>query len=123
MVGFSKFRSSCLVVFIEIHKCSISVVVAAAAAVVVLVVLVVVAAAVVVVVVVVVCSISQEQSEPTYHLIMFYLQLKKRKRQLMSTICGHVFCDKCIRGAVQRQNKCPTCRKRLSQRQLHPLFI
>ncbi|XP_068745190.1 uncharacterized protein [Montipora capricornis] len=49
--------------------------------------------------------------------------LKKRKRQLTSTTCGHVFCDRCIRSAVQLQNKCPTCRKKLSLRQLHPIFL
>jgi len=49
--------------------------------------------------------------------------IKRRKRQLTSTTCGHVFCDKCIRSAVQMQNKCPTCRKKLSLRQLHPIFL
>lgn len=49
--------------------------------------------------------------------------IKRRKRQLMSTTCGHIFCDKCIRNAVQIQNKCPTCRKKLSLRQLHPIFL
>lgn len=49
--------------------------------------------------------------------------IKRRKRKLMSTTCGHVFCDLCIRSAVQRQNKCPTCRKKLTLRQLHPIFL
>lgn len=49
--------------------------------------------------------------------------IKRRKRQLTSTTCGHVFCDKCIRSAVQMQNKCPTCRKKLSLKQLHPIFL
>lgn len=49
--------------------------------------------------------------------------IKRRKRKLMSTTCGHVFCDQCIRNAVQMQNKCPTCRKKLSLRQLHPIFL
>ncbi|XP_020619157.1 E3 ubiquitin-protein ligase RNF4-like [Orbicella faveolata] len=49
--------------------------------------------------------------------------IKRRKRKLMSTTCGHVFCDQCIRSAVQMQNKCPTCRKKLSLRQLHPIFL
>ncbi|XP_077992640.1 E3 ubiquitin-protein ligase RNF4-like [Glandiceps talaboti] len=50
-------------------------------------------------------------------------QIKANKRQLMSTVCGHIFCNKCIRGAVQTQHKCPTCRKKLSMRQFHPIFI
>lgn len=49
--------------------------------------------------------------------------IKRRKRRLMSTTCGHVFCDKCIRSAVQMQSKCPTCRKKLTLRQLHPIFL
>ncbi|XP_070540046.1 E3 ubiquitin-protein ligase RNF4-like [Ptychodera flava] len=50
-------------------------------------------------------------------------QIKANKRQLMSTVCGHIFCNKCIRGAVQTQHKCPTCRKKLSMRQFHPIFL
>ncbi|CAH3122706.1 E3 ubiquitin-protein ligase RNF4 [Pocillopora verrucosa] len=49
--------------------------------------------------------------------------IKRRKRRLMSTNCGHVFCDKCIRSAVQMQSKCPTCRKKLTLRQFHPIFL
>ena len=55
--------------------------------------------------------------------VPFLFQIKRRKRQLTSTTCGHVFCDKCIRSAVQMQNKCPTCRKKLSLKQLHPIFL
>jgi len=51
------------------------------------------------------------------------LMLKKRKRQLTSTMCGHVFCDRCIRNAVKMQSKCPTCRKKLTMKQLHPIFL
>lgn len=49
--------------------------------------------------------------------------IKRRKCQLMSTTCGHVFCDKCIRSAVQLQRRCPTCRKKLSLKQLHAIFL
>ncbi|XP_078358876.1 uncharacterized protein LOC144643486 isoform X2 [Oculina patagonica] len=49
--------------------------------------------------------------------------IKRRKRKLTSTTCGHVFCDQCIRSAVQMQSKCPTCRKKLTLRQLHPIFL
>ncbi|XP_029212837.2 uncharacterized protein [Acropora muricata] len=49
--------------------------------------------------------------------------IKRRKSQLMSTTCGHVFCDKCIRSAVQLQRRCPTCRKKLSLKQLHAIFL
>lgn len=56
-------------------------------------------------------------------VIINYFQIKRRKSQLMSTTCGHVFCDKCIRSAVQLQRRCPTCRKKLSLKQLHAIFL
>eukprot|EP00118_Oscarella_pearsei_P002808 m.11714 g.11714 ORF g.11714 m.11714 type:complete len:253 (+) comp23552_c1_seq2:70-828(+) len=46
-----------------------------------------------------------------------------KRRKLVSTSCGHVFCNKCIRGAVQRQHSCPTCRQRLTLKQFHPLYL
>lgn len=52
-----------------------------------------------------------------------YDQIKKGRRQLTSTTCGHVFCSTCIDGAMHTQAKCPTCRKKLSRKQLHPLFL
>ncbi|XP_031570401.1 E3 ubiquitin-protein ligase complex slx8-rfp subunit slx8-like [Actinia tenebrosa] len=51
------------------------------------------------------------------------VHLIKRKRQLSSTTCGHVFCDKCIKNAIKTQSRCPTCRKKLTLRQIHPLFL
>ncbi|XP_028391248.1 E3 ubiquitin-protein ligase RNF4-like [Dendronephthya gigantea] len=50
-------------------------------------------------------------------------QIKKAKRQLTSTTCGHVFCDPCITSSIRSQSKCPTCRKRLTKRSLHPIFL
>jgi hypothetical protein len=50
-------------------------------------------------------------------------QILSDKRKLVSTTCGHVFCGKCIRSAIQRQHSCPTCRKRLSLKQFHPIYL
>ncbi|XP_060085568.1 E3 ubiquitin-protein ligase RNF4-like [Ylistrum balloti] len=44
-------------------------------------------------------------------------------RQLNSTTCGHIFCNVCIQGAIQTQKRCPTCRKKLTLRQIHPIFL
>lgn len=52
-----------------------------------------------------------------------YKELQQRQVQLMSTICGHVFCKECIEAAVRANHQCPTCRKRLSERQIHPIFL
>lgn len=40
-----------------------------------------------------------------------------------STICGHIFCRKCITSAIQFQKKCPTCRRKLSMHNIHRIFL
>lgn len=49
--------------------------------------------------------------------------LRNNGQQLMSTNCGHVFCRRCIRVSIQTQRRCPTCRKKLTIRQIHPIFL
>ncbi|XP_022080843.1 E3 ubiquitin-protein ligase RNF4-like [Acanthaster planci] len=50
-------------------------------------------------------------------------QIRANGLQLNSTICGHIFCNRCIRRAVQSQHRCPTCRTKLTMRQIHPIFL
>ncbi|KAI8811935.1 hypothetical protein BJ742DRAFT_106915 [Cladochytrium replicatum] len=38
------------------------------------------------------------------------------KTQLVSTTCGHVYCESCLKDAMKVQKKCPTCRKSLSSK-------
>ncbi|KAK0040376.1 E3 ubiquitin-protein ligase RNF4 [Biomphalaria pfeifferi] len=52
-----------------------------------------------------------------------YKQIQTNNRQLMSTLCGHVFCDVCIKAAIASKKKCPTCQERLTKRNIHPLFL
>lgn len=40
-----------------------------------------------------------------------------------STICGHLFCQSCIQGAIKTQKKCPTCRKKLTMKNIHRIYI
>lgn len=40
-----------------------------------------------------------------------------------STVCGHIFCQKCIKAAIQAQKKCPTCRRRLAPTQQHRVYL
>eukprot|EP00250_Pteridium_aquilinum_P000017 c10023_g1_i2 orf=162-716(+) len=40
-----------------------------------------------------------------------------------STICGHIFCRKCIVEAIKMQEKCPTCRKRLVNSEIHRIYL
>jgi len=53
-------------------------------------------------------------------------EVKAAGRQVMATTCGHVFCEGCIKGVLNgnfMDRKCPTCRKKLTTRSVHPLFI
>ena len=55
-----------------------------------------------------------------------FAEVKASGRQVMSTTCGHVFCEECVKGVLGADasaRKCPTCRKKLSSRAVHPLFI
>ncbi|RRT45255.1 hypothetical protein B296_00038160 [Ensete ventricosum] len=40
-----------------------------------------------------------------------------------STICGHIFCLKCIKVSVQAQKKCPTCRRKLTMKSFHHVYL
>ncbi|KAL1362059.1 hypothetical protein HN51_010350 [Arachis hypogaea] len=41
----------------------------------------------------------------------------------MSTRCGHIFCKSCIKAAISAQSKCPTCRKRVTVKELIRVFL
>ncbi|XP_066944276.1 protein starmaker-like isoform X2 [Macrobrachium rosenbergii] len=49
--------------------------------------------------------------------------INSSSRSLCSTVCGHVFCSACIKEVVKQRKQCPVCRKRLTKKQYHPLFI
>jgi len=51
------------------------------------------------------------------------LQIRRSRRRLMSTVCGHLFCSECIIDIIRTHKKCPTCRKRLTQSQVHPVYL
>ncbi|KAL0969058.1 hypothetical protein UPYG_G00222150 [Umbra pygmaea] len=44
-------------------------------------------------------------------------------RMLVSSQCGHLFCNLCIRDSLAKTQKCPTCRKKLNDQQCHPIYI
>lgn len=53
--------------------------------------------------------------------------IKTSSRQIMTTTCGHVFCSDCMRGILANRDgagsRCPTCRKKLTAKSVHKLFI
>ncbi|XP_061408740.1 E3 ubiquitin-protein ligase RNF4 [Lethenteron reissneri] len=50
-------------------------------------------------------------------------QVHMSGRLMCSTVCGHVFCSVCIRDAIKTMAKCPFCRKKLTLKQYHPIYI
>ena len=51
-------------------------------------------------------------------------QIKESGRQLMSTVCGHIYCGPCLLEFFKvHKNCCPMCRKKLTHKQYHPLFV
>nr|XP_046262047.1 RING finger protein 4 [Scatophagus argus]XP_046262048.1 RING finger protein 4 [Scatophagus argus]XP_046262049.1 RING finger protein 4 [Scatophagus argus]XP_046262050.1 RING finger protein 4 [Scatophagus argus]XP_046262051.1 RING finger protein 4 [Scatophagus argus] len=52
-----------------------------------------------------------------------YSEITESGRLVVSTKCGHVFCSQCLRDTLTSSHTCPTCRKRLTHRQYHPLYI
>lgn len=52
-----------------------------------------------------------------------YSEIVESGRLVVSTRCGHVFCSQCLRDALASSHTCPTCRKRLTHRQYHPLYV
>lgn len=60
---------------------------------------------------------------PAFWLDCGCLQIVDSGRLVVSTKCGHVFCSQCLRDALTSSHTCPTCRKRLTHRQYHPLYI
>ncbi|KAM4673963.1 E3 ubiquitin-protein ligase RNF4 [Amazona ochrocephala] len=53
----------------------------------------------------------------------FYSEIVQSGRLIVSTKCGHVFCSQCLRDSLRNANSCPTCRKKLTHRQYHPIYI
>ncbi|CAH0556500.1 unnamed protein product [Brassicogethes aeneus] len=45
-------------------------------------------------------------------------------QEVSATICGHLFCKPCINAVLKSTNKrCPTCRKALNAKKIHPLYL
>uniref|UniRef100_A0A453GBC3 RING-type domain-containing protein n=1 Tax=Aegilops tauschii subsp. strangulata TaxID=200361 RepID=A0A453GBC3_AEGTS len=40
-----------------------------------------------------------------------------------STICGHIFCHKCIEFSIQAQSRCPSCWRGLTMNSFHRVYL
>uniref|UniRef100_A0A6Q2YLS3 E3 ubiquitin-protein ligase RNF4 n=1 Tax=Esox lucius TaxID=8010 RepID=A0A6Q2YLS3_ESOLU len=52
-----------------------------------------------------------------------YAEIVESGRLVVSTKCGHLFCSQCLRDSLSRSHTCPTCRKKLTHKQYHPIYI
>ncbi|KPP63803.1 RING finger protein 4-like, partial [Scleropages formosus] len=52
-----------------------------------------------------------------------YGEIVDSGRLVVSTKCGHLFCSQCLRDSLSESHTCPTCRKRLTHKQYHPIYI
>ncbi|KAM6977856.1 E3 ubiquitin-protein ligase RNF4 [Aplochiton taeniatus] len=52
-----------------------------------------------------------------------YAEIIESGRLVVSTKCGHLFCSQCLRDSLTRSHTCPTCRKKLTCKQYHPIYI
>ncbi|KZV25710.1 hypothetical protein F511_04771 [Dorcoceras hygrometricum] len=41
----------------------------------------------------------------------------------MSTKCGHIFCKACIKAAIAAQAKCPTCRRKVTTKDIIRIYL
>ncbi|NXJ22241.1 RNF4 ligase, partial [Dicrurus megarhynchus] len=52
-----------------------------------------------------------------------YSEILEHGRQLVATMCGHVFCSRCLPIALETAHMCPTCRVDLSPELYHPIYL
>ncbi|XP_017016705.1 E3 ubiquitin-protein ligase RNF4 isoform X2 [Drosophila kikkawai] len=46
-----------------------------------------------------------------------------RRREPVSTKCGHVFCKECLVAAINSVHKCPLCNKKMTVRQFSRIYL
>lgn len=40
-----------------------------------------------------------------------------------ATVCGHIYCEACIRLALRQTGTCPTCRRKLKGKDIHRIYL
>jgi len=49
--------------------------------------------------------------------------LEKEGHHLLSTVCGHIFCSKCLPTHIKKRGLCPICRRVLRPKDFHQIFL
>lgn len=44
-------------------------------------------------------------------------------RKIVSTKCGHLFCETCLKESLKLSKTCPKCRIKIGPRMFHPVFL
>jgi len=53
-----------------------------------------------------------------------YVEIKDAGKTIVSTTCGHVFCDTCLKSSLKNNgSQCPVCRKKLRKGDYHPIYL
>merc|ERR1712142_268554 len=52
-----------------------------------------------------------------------FKSIRSRGSSLVSTVCGHVFCNKCLTTCMRTDRRCPNCMKETDYEDFHPLYL
>jgi len=52
-----------------------------------------------------------------------FKSIRSRGSPLVSTVCGHVFCNKCLTTCMRTDRRCPNCMKETDYEDFHPLYL
>ncbi|NWV85189.1 RNF4 ligase, partial [Dasyornis broadbenti] len=53
----------------------------------------------------------------------FYSEIVQNGQQLVATLCGHIFCSRCLPFALENAPVCPTCRADLPRELYIPIYL
>jgi len=49
--------------------------------------------------------------------------IKRSGANMVSTVCGHIFCSRCLPASLRASGRCPSCRKKIGGGDYHKIFI
>eukprot|EP00092_Neocalanus_flemingeri_P044415 GFUD01049251.1.p1 GENE.GFUD01049251.1~~GFUD01049251.1.p1 ORF type:complete len:260 (+),score=80.43 GFUD01049251.1:156-935(+) len=49
--------------------------------------------------------------------------IKRSGADVVSTVCGHIFCSRCLPASLRTSGRCPSCRRKIGAGEYHKLFI
>lgn len=68
-------------------------------------------------------KLQQRTPEPPKDIKLTCMICMDSMKEETSTVCGHIFCRACILGAIKAQKKCPTCRRKLTNSNIHRIYL